>query len=382
VGAADPANSPLWPTRVTLQTGELRLGDRRLQEVAAVLQRRGSVVDTTWRVEGRATQAEGWLEWQQPRDARQPGRLTAHLTRLDVPEAEASAVDALAPEAVLQVPSLALVVDQFRWRGKALGKLELEAENRRPVWQLERIRLSAADATLQGRGLWSPGQRSTMAFDLTLADGGAFFERLGAGKGMQGAAGRIEGELSWPGSPLAPDVTQMRGQLSVALGEGRFLNAEPGVARLFGVLSLQALPRRLLLDFRDVFQQGMAFDRIEGDIALAGGVARTRNLRVLGVQAAVLVEGSADLRQETQDLRIVAVPELNTTGASLAWVAVNPVVGVGAFIAQLLLNKPMTAAATREFHVTGPWGDPKVERVEHTPAASAAAPTTPTTTTP
>jgi uncharacterized protein YhdP len=139
------------------------------------------------------------------------------------------------------------------------------------------------------------------------------------------------------------------------------------------VLSLQALPRRLLLDFRDVFQQGMAFDRIEGDIALAGGVARTRNLRVLGVQAAVLVDGSADLRQETQDLRIVAVPEINTAGASLAWAALNPALGVGAFIAQLLLNKPMTAAATREFHVTGPWGDPKVERVEHVRAIASAA---------
>jgi uncharacterized protein (TIGR02099 family) len=391
--AAGPLDGPLWPTRIAVQAGEVRLGDRGLQQVVAVLQRRGTVADTTWRVEGRAAQAEGWLEWQQPRDARQPGRLSGHLARLTLPEAEASAVQALASEAALRVPSLALVVDQFSWRGKALGKLEVEAENRRPVWQLERIRLSGPDATFQGRGLWAPGQRSTMAFDLALSDGGAFFERLGAGKAMQGAAGRIEGELSWPGSPLAPDVTQMRGQLSVALGEGRFLNAEPGVARLFGVLSLQALPRRLLLDFRDVFQQGMAFDRIEGDIALAGGVARTRNLRVLGVQAAVLVEGSADLRHETQDLRIVAVPELNTTGASLAWVAVNPVIGVGAFIAQLLLNKPMTAAATREFHVTGPWGEPKVDRVEHTPAAAASAapasatgntasPTTPTPTTP
>lgn len=371
--AADPMDGPLWPTRLAVQAGELRLGDRALNKVEATVQRRGTVADTTWRVEGRATQAEGWLEWQQPRDARQPGRLSAHLVRLDVPEAEAAMVETRAPETALRVPSMALVVDQFTWRGKALGKLEVQAENRRPVWQLDRIRLSGPDATLQGHGLWSPGQRSTMTFDLSLGDGGAFFQRLGAGKAMQGAAGRIEGELSWPGSPLAPEVAQMRGQLSVALGEGRFLNAEPGVARLFGVLSLQALPRRLLLDFRDVFQQGMAFDRIEGDIALAGGVARTRNLRVLGVQAAVLVEGSADLRLETQDLRIVAVPELNTTGASLAWLAVNPVVGAGAFVAQLLLNKPMTAAATREFHVTGAWGDPKVERVERTAMASASA---------
>jgi uncharacterized protein YhdP len=310
----------------------------------------------------------------------------ARLTRLDVPARDApppagggGAAD-IAEPAVRQVPSLSLAVDALQWRGKALGRLEIEAENRRGdggavEWQLDRLRLATPEASLLGSGLWAAGQRSSLAFDLTLADGGAFFERLGAGKAMQGAPGRIEGELSWPGSPLSPALDRVQGQVKVALGGGRFLDAEPGVARLFGVLSLQALPRRLLLDFRDVFQQGLAFDRIEGDIALADGLARTSNLRVLGVQAAVLVEGQADIVRETQDLRIVAVPELNTAGASLAWAAINPAVGIGAFVAQLLLNKPVTAAATRAFHVTGPWGEPKVERVENiAPAGSAPAP--------
>ncbi len=380
--AADPLASPLWPSRIALQAAELRLGGRRLDAVSVVLQRRESLADTRWRAEGGASQGAGWIEWLPPRDAAQPGRVSAHLTHLNVPEPDVAALESWSPDTNPRVPDLALVVDDLHWRGLALGKLELDAENRRPPsapregaleWQLDRLRLSMPEATLLARGLWSAGQRSALAFDLSLADGGAFFERLGAGKALQGAPGRIEGELSWPGSPLEPEIAQLRGKLAVALGEGRFLNAEPGVARLFGVLSLQALPRRLLLDFRDVFQQGMAFDRIEGDIELAGGVARTRNLRVLGVQAAVLVDGSADLRQETQDLRIVAVPEINTAGASLAWAALNPALGVGAFIAQLLLNKPMTAAATREFHVTGPWGDPKVERVEHVRATASAA---------
>ena len=163
----------------------------------------------------------------------------------------------------------------------------------------------------------------------------------------------------------------MRGRFAIALGEGRFLNAEPGMARLFGILSLQALPRRLLLDFRDVFQQGLQFDRIAGDVTLDAGIARTQNLKVLGVQASVLIDGSADLRRETQDLRIVAVPELNTGTASLAWAALmNPAVGLGAFVAQLLLAEPMKAAATREFHVTGPWSDPKIERTERVAGAS------------
>lgn len=387
-GQALPSDA--WPTRATLRTAEMLIAGRRLDGVALDLRRQTGLSDTAWRADVRADQAEGWVAWRQPHLPGSPGRVSARLSRLDLPE-PAAGVDAAAqdwlPQAPASVPALSLVVDDFRMLGVALGRLDVEAENRgaqagdaagATEWQLDQLKLSTPDATLLARGLWAAGRRTSLAFDLALADGGRFFERVGAGKAMEGGRGRIEGELSWPGSPLAFDLTTLQGRVAVALGEGRFLNAEPGAARLFGVLSLQALPRRLLLDFSDVFQQGMAFDTIAGDVAVQAGVARTRNLRVLGVQVGVLVEGSADLNTQTQDLRIVAVPELNTTTATLAWAALNPAVGLGAFIAQLLLREPMTAAATREFHVTGPWSAPMVQRVTAV-AAAASAPTPGTT---
>lgn len=387
-GAAPTApDLPAGPLRVALAADSLRIDGRRLQQVALTLQRRHEAGTALWRADGSAREAEGWVEWQVAAHASSPSRLRARLLRLDLPEREAAAAPARAAidagAGAQATPALSLVVDDLRWRGRALGRFELEAENRRadpaarsaaPVWQIDRLRLTTPEATLVGSGQWSPGRSSALAFDLSLADGGAFFERLGAGKAMQGAPGRIQGELSWPGPPLAPALDELRGQARVALQGGRFLDAEPGVARLFGILSLQALPRRLLLDFSDVFERGMSFDRIEGEITLAQGQARTANLHVLGVQAAVLIEGSADLLDETQDLRIVAVPEINTAGASLAWAAVNPALGLGAFVAQLLLNKPVSAAATREFRVTGPWGEPKIERVEHVERGAAATP--------
>ena len=150
---------------------------------------------------------------------------------------------------------------------------------------------------------------------------------------------------------------------------GQFLKAGPGAGRLLSVLSLQSLPRRLALDFRDVFQEGFAFDNVTGDITIQDGVASTNNFRMRGVQAAVLMEGRADLARETQDLRVLVVPEINAGTASLAYAAINPAIGLGTFIAQLVLRRPLMAAGTREFHVHGPWADPKVERVERPPGA-------------
>ena len=103
------------------------------------------------------------------------------------------------------------------------------------------------------------------------------------------------------------------------------------------------------------------------------GVATTNNLRMRGVSAAVFMEGSTDLRAETQDLRVVVVPEINAGTASLAYALINPAVGIGTFLAQYFLRRPISEASTREFHVSGTWDDPKVERVERKRTASAAA---------
>jgi uncharacterized protein YhdP len=150
----------------------------------------------------------------------------------------------------------------------------------------------------------------------------------------------------------------------VNVEEGQFLKADPGIAKLLGVLSLQSLPRRLALDFRDVFSEGFAFDFLRGDVAITQGIARTNNLQMKGVNAAVLMEGQADIAKETQIIKVVVVPEINAGSASLIASAINPVVGLTTFLAQLILRKPLIEAATQEFLIDGTWVDPRVTKVD------------------
>ena len=178
------------------------------------------------------------------------------------------------------------------------------------------------------------------------------------------------------GSPLALDYPSMSGAFAVNVEAGQFLKADPGLAKLLGVLSLQSLPRRLALDFRDVFSEGFPFDFVRGDVTIAQGIALTNNLQMKGVNAAVLMDGKADIARETQDIKVVVVPEINAGTASLVASVINPAVGLGSFLAQLFLREPLSRAATQEFHVDGTWTDPRVTRiprrgVEATPAAGA-----------
>jgi uncharacterized protein YhdP len=168
---------------------------------------------------------------------------------------------------------------------------------------------------------------------------------------------------------LSLNYPTLDGAFYVNMEGGQFLKADPGLAKLLGVLSLQSLPRRLALDFRDVFSQGFAFDFLRGDITIQDGIAATNNLQMKGVNAAVLMEGQADIERETQDLKVVVVPEINAGTASLVATVINPAIGLGSFLAQLFLRKPLIRAATQEFHIDGTWADPRITRVGHKPVA-------------
>jgi uncharacterized protein (TIGR02099 family) len=365
-GSAAAADDGYLPRTVALRATSLVSGGRRLTNLVAGV----SHDEGTWRGNLDADQLGGYVEYRPTTGPSSPGRVYARLARLALPPAEASSVENLLADAPAAVPALDIVIDNFELRGKKLGRVEVEAINQRATreWRMTRFALTNPEAQMTGSGQWRSGagaaQGMVMDFELKLADSGAFLERLGFPGTLRGGKGKLSGQVSWAGSPLAFHLPSLDGKLTLALDAGQFLKAGPGAGRLLSVLSLQSLPRRLALDFRDVFQEGFAFDNITGEVTIDDGVAATRNLRMRGVQAVVLMEGSADMNRETQNLRVVVVPEINAGTASLAYAAINPAVGLGTFLAQLFLRRPLMAAGTREFSVQGGWDDPKIERVE------------------
>jgi uncharacterized protein (TIGR02099 family) len=390
--ALDPqVDDSFVPDTIAISSTALSWRQRTLKDVSATVAHPASGV---WRTQVESAQLAGQVEWLLDRSpasgGSSAGRFVARLSRLSVPPAEAKALEDQASAQMLggeaaSMPALDIVIDRFEWRGFDLGRIEVEAVNRQvsvsggpplPEWRMTRLRLANPDAQLDATGNWTalgaqsvglaPGQRgkprSAFSFTLDLQNSGALLNRLGMPQVLKGGKGKLTGQVSWLGAPLEPDTRSMSGDVKLQVNEGQFLKADPGMAKLLGVLSLQALPRRLLLDFRDIFQEGFAFDSIDGDAKITQGVATTRNLRMRGVQAIVLMEGQADLGKETQNLHVYVVPEINAGTASLAYAAINPVVGLGTFVAQMLLRKQMSEAITREFWVTGTWADPQVSK--------------------
>ena len=366
------------PQRVALRVGRLSVGERAFHAVNAQVERGA---DSSWKISGQAQEAAGQLQYR-PSAAGQASKVLARLSRLDLGATRAASAAGTAspsmaaalPPAESALPDLDVQVDNFYLGGKALGRLEIQAQNDAPQadqgreWRLNKLAISSPEAQLTGTGAWLAGQgaggRTVLNFNWALQDAGKLLDRLGQTGVLAKGKGSIAGQVSWQGGIAAPDYPSMNGKLQVQVTDGRFLQADPGAAKLLGVLNLQALPRRLSLDFRDVFAQGFAFDFVRGDVQIQKGLASTNNLQIKGVSAAVLMEGVADIKDETQDLRVIIVPEINAGTAALVATAINPAIGLGAFVAQWLLSKPVNKAAAQELRITGNWAQPKVEKID------------------
>jgi uncharacterized protein YhdP len=366
------------PSVIALRAHELRLDGHKLKNVVLGGSREG----LTWRANLEANELSGYVEYRES-TANNAGRVYARLARLTVAPSTAVQVETILGEQPHSIPALDIVVDDMDLRGKKLGRVEIEAVNQRRDtprevvrdWRLNTFNVILPEATFSASGNWaanttpatskaSEPRRTVMNYKLDISDAGALLGRFGMKDVVRQGQGRLEGQVSWSGSPLTLDYPSLGGQFNVNIETGQFLKADPGLAKLLGVLSLQSLPRRLALDFRDVFTEGFAFDFVRGDVKIDRGIATTNNLQMKGVNAAVLMEGHANIAKETQDLKVVVVPEINVGTASLVASVINPVIGLTTFLSQALLRRPLIEAATQEFHIDGAWTDPKIVRVD------------------
>jgi uncharacterized protein YhdP len=212
---------------------------------------------------------------------------------------------------------------------------------------------------------------------MDISDVGRTLTRWNYPAGVRRGTAKIEGHLAWAGSPHDFDYPTLSGQLVVDAANGQFLKLEPGLAKLLGILSLQALPRRISLDFRDVFSEGFAFDSILGALKIDRGIASTDNFRIAGPSARVVMSGDVDLARETQKLRVRVTPHLSE-GVSIAGALIGgPVAGVAVYLAQKILKDPIEQLVSFEYNVTGSWSEPQVAKVERAALAPTAESTGP-----
>jgi uncharacterized protein (TIGR02099 family) len=267
----------------------------------------------------------------------------------------------------IEFPALDIYADNLQVHQTSLGKLELMAVPDGRDWRLERLRVTNPDATLNIEGVWQGWMtqpRTMVNVRLDVSDIGKALVRLGYPEGIRRGTAKLEGPLSWSGNPSEIDYPTLSGNFLLEANKGQFVKLDPGIGKLLGVLSLQSLPRRLSLDFRDIFTDGLAFDEIVGTVKISRGVANTDSFRILGPAVRIQMTGDVDLNAETQKLRVKVFPSVSDSLSVAGAFVAGPIAGIAAFVAQKLLKDPLNQMAAYEYSVSGTWADPQVSKID------------------
>jgi uncharacterized protein (TIGR02099 family) len=295
--------------------------------------------------------------------------VSAQFERLYLPESTSDAP----PTAIHpgRLPPIHFWARDARLGPAELGEIRIETYPQGDGMHLERIEANSPNLELRGRGDWvveDGVQHTTMDVTFTAESLGRMLDTLGFVGLVEGGQtfARVQGR--WAGTPSQFGLARMQGELELKVGHGRIVQVDPGAGRLFGLLNLSEVPRRLALDFSDLFQSGLSFDAVEGKFSLRGGSAYTTDLLMRGPSADILVSGRTGLADRDYDQELVVKPRLGGVLPVVGALAAGPVGVAAGLVAQGVLKNPIDRMGAARYRVTGSWENPDIEQLARLPA--------------
>lgn len=274
------------------------------------------------------------------------------------------------------IPPQSLDIDDLRFGDARLGNAQLRTQQTAAGMRVQQLALRSPKQKIDIQGDWlgrGAAARTQLTADIDSQDLGGLLDDLGIKGRLGGGSGKVKFDASWSGSPNAFSLSTMQGNLHIAARNGQLLEVEPGAGRVLGLLSLTQLPRRMMLDFRDFFSKGFAFNRIDGNVRFGAGVARSEDMVMDGPAAQINIRGSTDLRAQRFDQTIEVLPKSGNLLTVVGAVAGGPLGAAIGAAANAVLKRPLGEIGAKTYRVTGPWKDPKVEVVSREQSRTEAA---------
>lgn len=360
-----PVNPLLHDLRLDLEVNDLQMFNRRFGAVGIKATR----TSTKWEidVDGEAISGKVTMPGKLTRD----GLLQMNLARLHV--AGDRIKTGVGDSDPMKIPNLDVQVDDLVYLGREMGELRLLATPVPEGASIDSFEFSKPGVDITGNGKWvieNGAMVSSFDIELHTDEWDAMLQTLGyAGSVIKNGETRMRINADWDGSPMDFALNKLNGKLVMDVFQGQFLHAHPAAGRLFGLLSIQALPRRLLLDFRDLFGKGLSFDKIEGSFEIENGNAYTNNLFMRGPAADIAVSGRTGLADKDYDQIVTVTPQISDS-LPLAGAAFGPVgIGVGAVVYLMgemfdSFHNNIDKILSAQYTITGSWNDPVVEKIK------------------
>ncbi len=198
-------------------------------------------------------------------------------------------------------------------------------------------------------------------FDIPKPRGLMDFWNLGGGLRDSKTFGELS--LSWPGRLHDFELNQTNGHFKLKADKGSIKDLSDKKARIFSLFSLESIPRRLSLDFSDLFSDGFFYDEIVGNFKIEKGVLLSEKVEIKGTAADVVVNGQVDLNQQSVEQQVLVTPKLGSSLPVLAGWAIEPTTGLIMLVISKIFEPALNVVSSIEYKITGSLDDPEVIEV-------------------
>ena len=169
--------------------------------------------------------------------------------------------------------------------------------------------------------------------------------------------------LKWDEVPMKQEVLFAEGDIDLLIMDGVMNTKESVPGKALSIFSFSQLPKRFLLNFEDVLDEGLVFDYIKGNVLLKDRTAFTCNLSLNTKTVDVLIIGASDLEQRTYDQTMIVDPDVSDILTGGAAVLAGPAAAASMFLLSKILSRPEENQLSY-FNLTGGWKKPEIESIQ------------------
>lgn len=276
------------------------------------------------------------------------------------------------PESIKKVnskyPALHVWIGDFIYDGIPLGESSIEMRPTAQGVRVEKFNTISNLMNLNINGTWykDEGANGLSKFNIimTSKDIAQFLTKLGFEAPISEAQTIIDMQAQWPGFPSQFEIKNIIGEMRIEVGEGEVVDAKPGMGRVLGLFSLTNLPRRLILDFKDVLGKGLHFKSMEGDFILDNGEAYTDSFVIDSSSANIIIKGYTGLANQDYNQTVIVTPRVGRVLPTIGAIAGGAVGAAAGFLVQGVFSKGLKNVGKIIYKVSGSWDDPKIELIE------------------
>ena len=266
-----------------------------------------------------------------------------------------------------KLPAIRVNLHDLVFDQRSFGQVQAELSRGTAGITLNRFTMKHPSFNAEGRGSWlvrGAAAECRLDFDVETKDVKSLMGAMRLGSGVEAEEGRVSARLNWPGPPEVSALERLSGRLELSAANGQLTAVEPGAGRMFSLMSLTHLPRRLALDFNDLTGEGLAFDTLSGTFRLTNGDAYTDNVTLRGSVAEIGLAGHANLRDRTYDQTAVVTGQLGASLGVAGALAGGPAVGAALLLFSQIFKEPLKGVTRGYYRITGSWDDPQVRRID------------------